>query len=58
MVEAAITHVHKYDTSITKAYNRIAERRGRQIATVAAARKLLMCCWSVLKNKRPYHDQA
>lgn len=58
MVEAAMTHVHKYDTSITRAYHRIAERRGRQVATVAAARKLLMCCFSVLKNRRPYHDQA
>jgi len=58
MVEAAMTHVHKYDTAITRAYHRIAQRRGRQVATVAAARRLLMCCWSVLKNKRPYYDQA
>jgi transposase len=58
MVEAAQTHVHKYDTAITRAYNRIAERRGKRIATVAAARKLLMCCYSVMKNKRPYHDQT
>jgi transposase len=58
MVEAAMTHVHKYDTAITRSYHRIAERRGRQVATVAAARRLLMCCYSVLKNKRPYHDQA
>jgi transposase len=58
MVEAAQTHVHKYDTAVTRAYNRIAERRGKRVATVAAARKLLMCCYSVLKNKRPYHDQT
>jgi transposase len=58
MVEAAMTHVHKYDTAITKAYHRIAERRGRQVATVAAARKLLMCCYAVLKNRHPYYDQA
>lgn len=58
MVEAAMTHVHKYDTAITKAYHRIAERRGKQVATVAAARKLLMCCYAVLKNKHPYYDQA
>jgi transposase len=58
MVEAAQTHVHRYDTAITRAYNRIAERRGKRIATVAAARKLLMCCFSVLRNKRPYHDQT
>ncbi len=58
MVEAAQTHVHKYDTSITRAYNRIAERRGKRIAVIAAARKLLMCSYSVLRNKRPYYDQA
>jgi transposase len=58
MVEAAQTHVHKYDTSITRAYNRIAEKRGKRIAVVAAARRLLMCSYSVLKNKRPYYDQA
>ena len=58
MVEAAQTHVHKYDTSITRAYNRIAEKRGKKIATVAAARRLLMCSYSVLKNKKPYYDQT
>jgi transposase len=58
MVEAAQTHVHKYDTSITRAYNRIAEKRGKKIAVIAAARRLLMCSYSVLKNKKPYHDQA
>jgi len=58
MVEAAQAHVHKYDTSITRAYNRIAEKRGKKIATVAAARRLLMCSYSVLKNKKPYYDQA
>jgi transposase len=58
MVEAAQTHVHKYDTSITRAYNRIAEKKGKKIATVAAARRLLMCSYSVLKNKKPYYDQT
>ena len=57
MVEAAQTHVRKYDTAITCAYHRIAERR-RRVATVAAARKLLFCCCSVLKNKGEYYDQA
>jgi transposase len=58
MVEAAQTHVNKYDTSITRAYNRIAERKGKKVAVIAAARKLLMCSYSVLKNKKPYHDQT
>jgi hypothetical protein len=58
MVEATQTHVHKYDTSITRAYNRVAEKRGTKIATVAATRRLLMCSYSVLKNKKPFYDQA
>ncbi|MCJ7760511.1 IS110 family transposase [Candidatus Bathyarchaeota archaeon] len=58
MVEAAQTHVHRYDTSITRVYSRIAERRGRRSAVVAAAHKLLLVCYSVLKNRRPYYDQA
>jgi transposase len=58
MVEAAQAHVHKYDTSITRAYNQIAGKRGKKIATVAAARRLLMCSYSVLKNRRPYYDQV
>jgi len=58
MVEAAKTHVHKYDSAITKAYHRIAERGGKNVATVAAARKLLLCCHAVLKNKHPYYDQT
>jgi transposase len=58
MVEAAQTHVHRYDTSVTRLYNRIAERRGRKSAVVAAAHKLLLICYSVLRNKRSYQDQA
>ncbi len=58
MVEVAQAHVHKYETSITRSYNRLAERRGKRIALVAAARKLLECCHSVLRNKRPYQDQT
>jgi len=58
MVEAAQTHVHKYETAITRAYHRIAERRGRRVAVVAAAHKLLMCCWAVMKYREPYRDQA
>jgi transposase len=58
MIEAAQVHVNKYDTSIARAYLSIAGRRGKKTAKVAAARKLLMCCYSVLKNKRPFYDQT
>ena len=50
--------MNKYDTSIARAYLSIAGRRGKKTAKVAAARKLLMCCYSVLKNKRPFYDQT
>jgi len=53
LVEAALTHV-KYDTAISRAYHRIAERRGKKVALVATARRLLLSCYSVLKNRTPY----
>ncbi|MBL7080715.1 IS110 family transposase [Candidatus Bathyarchaeota archaeon] len=61
MVEAAMVHF-RFDTPVTRAYHRIAERRGMGKAKVAAARMLLLVCRSVLKNRRPYfnsvHGQA
>jgi len=57
MVESVRIHV-KYDTSISRAYHAIAEKKGRPIAKVAAARRLLMCCDSVLRNHKPYYDPA
>jgi transposase len=57
MVECVHTHL-KYDTSITRSYHAIAERKGKPVAKVAAARRLLMCCYSVLRNRQPYHDPA
>jgi len=57
MVESVRIHI-KYDTSISRAYHAIAERKGSGIAKVAAARRLLMCCYAVLRNREPYHDPA
>jgi transposase len=57
MIECVYSHL-KYDTSITRAYHAIAERKGARIAKVAAARRLLMCSYSVLRNREPYHDPA
>ena len=55
MVEAAMVHF-RFDTPVTRAYHRIAERRGKGKAKVAAARMLLLVCRSVLKNRRPYYN--
>ena len=57
MMECASTHVSKYDTWISRSYRCLAGRRGRKTARVAAARKLLVVCFSVLKHKKPFYDQ-
>ena len=57
MMECASTHVSKYDTWISRSYRCLVGRRGKKTARVAAAMKLLMVCYSVLKNKRPFYDQ-
>ena len=58
MVQAAQTHVHRFDSTVTRIYSRVAERRGHRVALAAAAHKLLLVCYSVLRNKRPYYSQA
>ena len=58
MVQAAQTHVHRFDSTVTRMYNRVAQRRGHRVALIAAAHKLLLVCYSVLKNRRPYYSQA
>jgi len=55
MVEAAMVHL-RCDTPVTRFYHRVAERRGRKPALVAAARKLVTVCYSVLVNRRPYYN--
>ncbi len=61
MVEAAMVHL-RFDTPVTRFYHRVAERRGRKPALVAAARKLVTMCYSVLVNRwvyyNPLHAQA
>jgi transposase len=55
MVEAAMVHV-RYDTSVTRMYHRVAERRGKKKALIGVGRELLVICYSVLKNQRPYYN--
>lgn len=55
LVEAAMVHL-RYDTPVTLFYHRVAERWGRKAALVAAARKLVVVCYSVLVNRRPYYN--
>jgi len=55
MVEAVLVHL-RCDTPVTRFYHRVAERRGAKMARVAAARKLLTVCHSVLRSRRPYNN--
>ena len=56
MVEAAYTH-SKEDTSIPRFYHSLAQRKGKQ-ALKSRPQELLLCCYSVLKNRRPYSDSG
>jgi len=58
MAQAAQTHVRSFDSNVTRMYHRVAEKKGTRVGLTAAAHKLLLICYSVLKNKRPYYDQA
>jgi transposase len=55
MVEAAMVHI-RFDTPVTRFYHGVAERRGKRAALVAAARKLIEVCYSVLVHGRPYFN--
>jgi len=46
----------RHDTPVIRFYPRVAERRGRKPALVAAARKLLTAYYSALVNRRPYYN--
>lgn len=52
------THAHirtAKDSNVTKFYNKIARKKGKQKATVAAASKLLKIAYWVMKECREYH---
>ena len=49
------THVHlKYDTHLTRFYKRIAAKRGKKIAVVATASKMLRVIYQMLINKEEF----
>ncbi len=56
MVEAANTTV-RFDERMGSFYFRIAKRRGKQKAKVAAARQMLAIIWYMLTNSEEYRTQ-
>jgi transposase len=53
--EAAHTAV-RFDPELKQFYERVGKRRGKPKATVAAARKLLIRCWIMLRNNINYAE--
>ena len=52
-------HIHlKYDTYLTQFYHQVAQRRGKKIAIVATASKLLRVIYWMLKNKEEFHPSG
>jgi len=56
MVEAANTTI-RFDPRMESFYSRIAKRRGKQKAKVAAARQMLEIIWHMLSNSEEYRTQ-
>lgn len=55
MVECIRSHIrHEPDSNITKFYNKVAKKKGKAKATVAAASKMLRIAYWIMKERREY----
>ncbi|MDQ6743658.1 MAG: IS110 family transposase [Candidatus Dormibacteraeota bacterium] len=54
--EVAWAIAHTKDTYLAACYHRLARRRGKYKAAVAIAHRVLVICYHVLKDQRPYQD--
>jgi len=58
LVECVGIHIIKRkDSKITYMYNEIKDRRGRKVAKIAAAKRLLRIIYWMLKRNEEYHDR-
>jgi len=55
LVQCVQVHIRRSDSWISEAYNRIKIRAGKKKAKIAAARKLLVTMYCMLKEGRKYH---
>ncbi len=57
MIECAHVHIRSApDSNVSRFYAKIAKKKGRQKATVAALSKLLKMLYWVMKERRKYHE--
>jgi len=54
LTQAAHTHL-RYDTQLTRFHNRLAEKKTKQAAIAATARKMLKVVYFMLKEREPFH---
>jgi len=52
--QAALSRMHKRNDRLSRWANRVKERRGHNIATVALANKLARICWALAKNNTAF----
>jgi transposase len=53
LTQAVHTHV-RYDTRLTRFHHRLAKKKGKQVAVIATARKMLKVMYWMLKEQEPY----
>lgn len=59
LIQCAWTHVNYCkDSFLTKFYQRISKKKGKQKAIVATARKMTRVIYWMLKNKEPFHIEG
>jgi transposase len=59
MVQAAWQHVRRCpDSNVTKAFHRIAKKKGSKVAIVACARRMLLVVHAMLRKKEPFRLQG
>jgi len=59
LIESVYVHLMNHpDSRLSKFYRRIERRRGKKVAIVATARKLLHIIYWMLLNKEKYHGQG
>ena len=55
LVQSVHAHIRQ-DTGLSRFYHRLARKKGKQIATVANARKMLKVVYWMLKNREEFHS--
>ena len=59
LTEAVLTHTRcEPDSRLSRFHAKVARRRGKQKATIATARKLLLIIYWMLVRHEPYHSQG